>query len=148
MKRQLKTIYMPDDRHGLLETSASLNKNFRGNHSNSFDIKCSTIDKILKEINFKMCERLILKIDVESHEPEALEGAQNCISKFRPLIFIEILPDSDINYFYRWAYQNKYDHCALSPPNKVLKSRTIEGKLGLRDHLFLPEETSLEYWFT
>ena len=144
----IKTIYMPDDRHGLLETSASLNKEFRENHSDFFNIKCTTIDKIFQKINFELCERLVFKIDVESHEPEVLEGAQKCISKFRPLIFLEILPDSDINFFYKWAYQNNYNHCTLSPPNNVLKSRVIEGKLGSRDHLFYPEETSLHYWLT
>jgi FkbM family methyltransferase len=144
----IKTIYMPDDRHGLLETSASLNKNFRGNHSDSFNIKCTTIDKVLSQIQFKMHDKLVFKIDVESHEPEALEGAQACISKFRPLIFLEILPDSDINFFYKWAYQNNYNHCTLLSPNKAIKSRTIEGNLGLRDHLFYPEETSLEHWLS
>lgn len=144
----IKTIYMPDNSHGLLETSASLNKNFRSRHSDSFDIKCTTIDKILSKMNFEMCEKLVFKIDIESHEPEALEGAQECISKFRPLIFLEILPNSDINFFYKWAYQNNYNHCSLLPPNKVSKSSIIESKPGARDHLFFPDETSLKYWLT
>ena len=143
-----KTIYMPDSRHGLLETSASLNKNFRANHSDFVDIKCTTIDEILRQINLKMRTRLIFKIDVESHKPEVLKGTQECISKFRPLIFLEILPDSDINFFYKWAYLNNYNHCTLSPPNKAIESRTIQGALSLRDHLFFPEETSLKCWLT
>ena len=139
---------MPDDSHGLLETSASLNMNFRSNHSDSFSIKCTTIDEIISQIDIHKCERLIFKIDVESHEPEALEGAKQCISKFRPLIFLEILPDSDIDFFYRWAYQNNYNHCKITPPNKAVKTRFIEGKLGSRDHLFFPEETDLRHWLT
>lgn len=141
-----KTIYMPDNTHGLLETSASLNKNFRNSHSDSFNIKCTTLDEISNQLDLKACERLIFKIDVESHEPEVLEGSNECIAKFRPLIFVEILPGSDINFFYKWAYQNNYNHCTLSAPNKALKHRTIEGRLDLRDHLFFPEETSLQYW--
>ncbi|MDA7436229.1 FkbM family methyltransferase [Synechococcus sp. AH-601-B19] len=97
----VKTIYMPDDTHGLLETSASLNKNFRDSHSVSFNIQCTTLDEISNQLNLKACERLIFKIDAESHEPEVLEGSNECMAKFRPLIFLEILPGSDINLFYK-----------------------------------------------
>lgn len=142
-----KTIYMPHDGHGLIETSASLNKDFRNTHSDSFPVKCMTLDETVSANKNQSIDRLILKIDVESHEPEALKGSVKTIKKYRPLIFLEILPDSDINFFYEWAYRNHYNHCIIAPPNQVTPTREIIGSLKLRDHLFFPEETDLNYWF-
>lgn len=142
-----KTIYMPHEGHGLIETSASLNSDFRDIHSDSFPVKCMTLDETVSINKNQNIERLILKIDVESHEPEALKGALKTIKKYRPLIFLEILPDSDINFFYEWAYRNQYDHCIIAPPNQITPIREITGSLKLRDHLFFPEETDLNYWF-
>ena len=139
-------IYMPEDKHGLIETSASLNRSFRQNHSGEFKVTCKKLDSHLESYPLNDCQRLVIKIDVESLEPEVLVGAKATITKNRPLIFLEILPQTNLSFFYEWAYRNSYLHALLLPPNKISKTRTIEGSLTTRDHLFYPEEKPLQDW--
>jgi FkbM family methyltransferase len=139
-------IYMPDNRHGLIETSASLNRNFRQTHSGEFKVTCRTLDTHLKLHPLHDCRQLVIKIDVESLEPEVLSGSQATITNQRPLIFVEILPQSNHSFFYEWAYKNNYLHAILAPPNQINATRNIEGSLYFRDHLFYPEEKPLQDW--
>ena len=140
------TIYMPEDNHGLIETSASLNRKFRQSHSREFKVACQTLDKHLESHPLKESQQLVIKIDVESLEPEVLSGSQATINNQRPLIFVEILPQTNYSFFYEWAYKNQYSHAILCPPNQINPTRIIEGSLTLRDHLFYPEERPLKEW--
>ena len=52
-------------------------------------IKTKTIDTIIAQKNFKDLD-WIIKLDIEGHEMNAIEGAFNTIKKYNPLIIIEI----------------------------------------------------------
>ena len=142
-KNEISTIYMPEQGHGLIETSASLNKDFRSAHSAEFSIPCQTLDTFLREEAPSLANELVIKIDVESLEPQVLIGAQETISSKRPLIFLEILPNTNEKFFYEWAYRNNYAHATLQPPNNVIPNTTIEGSIKFRDHIFYPAEQAL-----
>ena len=142
-KNEISTIYMPEQGHGLIETSASLNKDFRSTHSAEFSVTCQTLDTFLKENTLSPANELVIKIDVESLEPQALIGAQKTICSKRPLIFLEILPNTNEKFFYEWAYKNNYAHATIQPPNQVIPSRIIEGSIKFRDHIFYPAEQTL-----
>lgn len=141
---EISTIYMPDQGHGLIETSASLNRDFRSAHSAEFSVNSQTLDTYLEENTTLSDSELVIKIDVESLEPQVLMGAQKTISTKRPLIFLEILPNTNEKFFYEWAYKNNYAHASIQPPNQVIPTTTIEGSLNFRDHIFYPAEKKLQ----
>ncbi len=54
-------------------------------------IKTITLDSFIKQHNIKKID--LMKIDVETHEPEVLEGFSEYIRIFKPSILIEILDE-------------------------------------------------------
>ena len=66
-----------------------------------------------------------LKIDVEGMEMEVLEGAKKLISKYRPIIFIEVWGKNKVNreLFKSWMKVNRYENvCRVSGPNFLIRS--------------------------
>jgi FkbM family methyltransferase len=59
---------------------------------NEYEVLVNSLDKYFK--NNKLLNVDLIKIDVELHEPEVLEGMVKTMELYRPIIFIEILlPD-------------------------------------------------------
>ena len=84
---------------------------------------------------------VFVKIDVESFEPQVLKGGKAFIDRFRPLMVIEILPDSDVQYFERFLINHSYTHLAMNPNNQLSDTKgVIQTSLHARDHLFVPTE--------
>lgn len=54
-------------------------------------IQTITLDTFIRENNIEKLD--LIKIDVETHEPQVLEGFSHYLSKFRPAMIIEILSD-------------------------------------------------------
>lgn len=71
--------------------SVTIGKNFNdpGVATQETEIETITLDDFIIENNISKID--LIKIDVESHEPEVLEGFKNNLAKFKPTIFIEIL---------------------------------------------------------
>ncbi len=55
------------------------------------EIKVARLDTFIERENIKRID--LLKIDVETHEPEVLEGMGKYLDEFRPAMLIEILND-------------------------------------------------------
>jgi FkbM family methyltransferase len=55
--------------------------------SNSVDVAAITLDKWIEENNITRLDGI--KVDVEAHEVEVIEGAQETLKKFHPLIALE-----------------------------------------------------------
>ena len=53
------------------------------------EIETITLNKFIKDNNIPRID--LMKIDVETHEPETLEGFSDYLSIFRPAMLIEIL---------------------------------------------------------
>lgn len=134
-------LFLPNNSHGLIETSASLNRNFRDNHSGIFKVAVSTLDQYFKElIDFDNPQKILMKIDVESLEPQVLKGGELFIKKLQPCIVVEILPGSDVAYFQDFAKNNNYTHFWLNSDNNIAPSgNIIQTSFEHRDHLFIPE---------
>lgn len=83
-------FYFPDDSHGLLETSASLNSDFRNRHSKVVDVETMRLDDFVRRHSQEPSPDLML-IDVEGHEREVLAGAEETLRDKQPALIIEIL---------------------------------------------------------
>jgi len=86
---QLK-FYVPTN-IGLIETSASLEPDFKNQHSDIIEVESSTLDDYLQAKGLEEYPISMIKIDVEGHEPAALEGALKTIQRRRiEAIFYEL----------------------------------------------------------
>mgnify|MGYP006273004795 CR=1 FL=1 len=139
------TLFLPDQGHGLVETSASLNPEFRAVHSGSLTVRLSTLDQHLADEPLAEDLALLIKLDVESLEPQVLQGAAQTIEQRRPAIVVEILPGSDLDFYGRWLQTHRYRHYQLLPPNQIVPADAISPSLQHRDHLLLPEEFALPF---
>jgi FkbM family methyltransferase len=88
-------IYDTDAKHTF---SVTVNKNMSDDLTQSFIetvIEIITLDSFIKENNIEKID--LIKIDVETHEPEVLEGFRENIQKFKPTLLIEILNNDIAN---------------------------------------------------
>lgn len=88
-------LYIPLQAHGLVETSSSLQHDFKTSHSGVERVAISTLDAEVPDT----VDVELIKIDVEGHELEVLEGALQTLARCRPLIMIELLDRADYAYF-------------------------------------------------
>jgi FkbM family methyltransferase len=141
------TLYMPDARHGLVETSASLNKDFRSHHSDAFEVRVTTLDRFAKEqVRQLEGQPLFMKIDVKTLEPQVLRGGARMIAQYRPIIAIEILPGNDTAFFEDFCLSHDYAHMWLRPDQDfAVAPGPIEASLQHRDHLLVPKEKLGKY---
>ena len=82
----LATLYLPDQAHGLLETSCSLEAEFKAPHQ-TIEVQKDCLDNI--ELPGPIS---LIKADIEGHELAFLEGARKTIARDRPYVFVEVLP--------------------------------------------------------
>lgn len=132
------TLYFPLADHGLVETSASLNADFRAQHAEQREVRVARLDAVLLDV-LPADLPLLIKIDVESREPEVLRGAANIVKRHRPAVVCELLPGCDEAFYAEFCREQGYVHYALDSGMPVLAPL---GELSEthRDHLFLPEE--------
>jgi FkbM family methyltransferase len=83
-------LYIPSGDHGFIESSASLEKDFR-EATETVTVATTTLDVYtadLRQVN-------VIKIDVESAEHLVLAGARETLRRHRPVVFCEILERAD-----------------------------------------------------
>ncbi|MGQ0739685.1 MAG: FkbM family methyltransferase [Bacteroidota bacterium] len=83
-------IYDTTDEHVL---SVTVNKNLHSplREVRKCEIETITLKPFVEENRLEGAD--LMKIDVETHEPEVLEGFEEYLKKFRPTLLIEILTD-------------------------------------------------------
>ncbi len=133
------TLFFPDNGHGLVETSASLNANFRAQHSEKRTVKVRRLDDVMQAEgwNVNVMHPYLLKLDVESHEPQVLTGASQLLNALRPALVCEILPGADMLFYAELMRTYGYAHYSLSRQG-LRFSEMIEASDVSRDHVFLP----------
>jgi FkbM family methyltransferase len=136
------TLYLPEAGHGLIETSASLNKDFRATHSAEFKVEVTTLDAFgAREAASLAGQQVLMKIDVETLEPQVIQGGLQFIAAHRPVIAIEILSGTEAGFFETFCAEHHYDHIWLRPDSAFqVTGSTIETSLQHRDHLLIPRE--------
>ena len=89
------TFYDVPDEH---QTSASLsfdklkNLSWYKGEIKEYEVDVISIKKFIEKNDIKKID--LIKIDVEMHEPEIIEGIGHYLEKFKPIIFIEVLSDT------------------------------------------------------
>lgn len=118
-------IYEPLDEHVY---SVTVNQNLRnsGTAVNKVDIETITLKTFI--LNEKLEKIDLIKMDVETHEFEALSGMAEYLEKFKPTILIEILNDEvalkienlvkNVNYL----FFNINEHDSVRRVNSLTKS--------------------------
>jgi FkbM family methyltransferase len=132
------TLYFPLAHHGLVETSASLNPQFRTQHAEQRQVRVARLDSVLLN-RLPAHVPLLVKIDVESREPAVLKGAPLLLKTARPALVCELLPGCDMAFFNSFCHEYNYTHFALdsgAPVECALQAASDTH----RDHLFLPAE--------
>lgn len=120
------TIFLPKADHGLIETGASLNREFQSEHNAEIDVDVRTVDQVSDGHQIDL-----IKIDVESLEEKVLTGAQRTIARCRPIISVEVLSDNDAlahwgsDIGYKFVTYGSHSHNQLLCPSERLEELPI-----------------------
>ena len=131
-------LYVPLQDHGLDETSCSLNGMFRAEHSQVIPVPVTTLDGYCRES--KIAKIDLLKIDVETHEPQVLRGADRVLREHRPLIFLEVLACADVAALNDLAGPASVRSDLPDRLTRLEICPAVEYRPGHINHLFCPPE--------
>ena len=131
------SLHVPDPTHGLVETSASLNHEFRDEGvTSAVDVSVSTLDIEL----VSRPERVgLVKIDVESTEYDVLVGGETMVKRDRPVIVLEVLPLGDLDGLERFRSEHSYVDIRLRP-NDVTVGDAVRFDAEAWNHVWAPAE--------
>tara|TARA_B110000285_G_C14892309_1_gene499109 strand:- start:44 stop:787 length:744 start_codon:yes stop_codon:yes gene_type:complete len=116
--------------------AASIHTNNTFDKFHSMKVEKKKLDDIIldKKIGF-------IKIDVEGHEKEVIEGAKNIIKKNRPVLLVEIEErhsknkvNDTINYINKFGYVSFY----LSE-NKLLETKNLSNDDKINNFIFISQ---------
>lgn len=149
-------LHFPDASHGLMETSASLNRAFKTEHAGVRKVPVKRLDAVLSDnVLWRGATRdtpVLVKIDVETHEPAVLQGASGWWQTVRPALVCEVLPGCDTQFFENFAQAHDYVHYALGSDggvdelvSHVVATERVTPSDTHRDHLFLPRSDAARW---
>ena len=135
-------LYLPDPSHGLLETSASLEAEFKNEHAGYQEVETRTLDSYSFDQPIS-----VVKIDVEGHEHAVIKGARRMLAEDRPVIFAEMLPGAKKHFFE--VSKLMADHSYVS--FRMRPTCLVETPIIIPDHLswnyaFVPQEMMPTLW--
>jgi FkbM family methyltransferase len=108
--------------------SVTVNKNLHSDSTSVNEVKINTLrlDEFIEQNKIDKID--IMKIDVETHEPEVLEGMGKYLNLFKPILLIEILNDNIANQIQKliadidYVYFNLNEKGDIKHVNKLSKS--------------------------
>lgn len=133
-------LWLPPAEHGLIETSSSLSPAFKETHSGSVTVSVTRLD----DHPVGRGRPSILKVDVESLEHVVLGGAGAVLRRFRPLVFLEVLPKGDITALEAIRREHGYTDIRLRPDGTVAGD-PVRFDEDAWNHLLVPDER-LAHW--
>ena len=140
-----EAIYYPKSKSHQEKSTASLNKNFfynkRYKEMGKETIQCTTLDKHFENNFHQKISKLVIKVDVEGHELQVLQGAQDLLRLHKPLVVCEV---SDTSEGW-WILLEKIDYCmyGLSSAGLIKMQKIDWGQYGFRDFLLVPQKSIL-----
>jgi FkbM family methyltransferase len=136
------TLHIPDPSHGLIETSASLEADFKRHtpSGSSLEIDVATLDSI--EIRSPVS---VIKADIEGHEHAFLEGAVETITRERPFVFIEVLDKAQRHRIRHLAREMSYIDFRLRPDMAIHDGGEVLFDAQAWNHALIPIERLLKF---
>ena len=125
------------------DASNSLNPNFRRTKGTR-PVEVSTLDRLyFEELARVTPSRVVIKVDVESHEVEALEGATAILTQIRPHVICEVLYNRTEKGLNRILREFDYTPHRFDGRDWI-PADFVEGdpSYTFRDWLFVPNETT------
>ncbi len=125
------------------QTSASLSpdklKNTKGFTGEIVEYKVETVrlDDYIE--NHKIDGIDLMKLDIELHEPEAIEGLGKYLAKFEPIIIIEILRDSVADQLNQLFELNNYLIFNLDSETKATQFESFKAIPNKWNYLVFPK---------
>ena len=131
-----RALYVPDQSHGLIETSASLVRDFKGDTGESYDVKTVRLDS-------QHADSLsvgVIKVDAESHDLEVLRGAEQMLTRDRPTVFLEVLCGADEIGLTEILQRCRYVDFVLRPDGIIKPANEVLHDTEAWNHMWLPAE--------
>jgi FkbM family methyltransferase len=128
--------------------STTLNKNFAEkifSTVNTYEIETRTLDGLM--LNYSVENSLLLiKVDVEQHEPYAIKGMLELIQNVRPIILIEILTQEIGDEIFSQIKNLNYDYFRIDEVKGLTKLATLDviQSSSNRNFLLAHAETNLQ----
>src|SRR5581483_297956 len=132
-------LYVPLDTHNLLETSASLNSQFRSAHSQVVPVTVITLDEYVAQRVAPGETISVVKIDVEGEEHAVLAGAAETVARHRPILIVEVLDRAAFSRFDQFCQAGNYLDVIVMPNRAVVDSAT-RFYPEMYNHWFVPAE--------
>jgi FkbM family methyltransferase len=86
-------LSLPVSQTQLIETAGSLNASLYEHALDHVVVPVTTLDEFVAELGAGPVD--LIKMDVETFEPQVLRGSRRMLTEHRPIIFLEILPAAD-----------------------------------------------------
>ncbi len=132
----MQTLYVPDDRHGLVETSASLSASFKSDISATRKVATRRLDTM----HLRGPRVGVIKVDAESHDLEVLQGAASLLRRDRPVVFLEVLLGANEAGLTDLLRQCRYKDVVLLPEGAASLTQSVTHDTRAWNHMWLPEE--------
>ncbi len=133
-------FYVPDDAHGLVETSASLRRDFKGEPAAVRPVASHRLDRVLLRSRWAARPISLIKIDVEGHEAAVLNGARWTIRLRRPVLFVEVLPNADLPWLNHFVRRRRYVDVKLGPGRLATPCDAVAHDPAAWNHALVPRE--------
>jgi len=119
--------------------SVTVNKNLWVNNKEpvKLNIKTITLKEYIEQNNITSID--LMKIDVETHEPEVMEGFSQYFERFRPILLIEILNDEAAQKLNNYFDVNKYNFYNIDEKAGIRKTTSLM-KSDFYNYLIVPKE--------
>lgn len=123
-----------------METSSSLDADFKEHHSSQVTVQTSTLDVVLKDAE----DVVLIKIDVEGHERQAFEGGEGVVRRNRPYVAIELLDRGDFGYFNDFVNRSDYLSYRLRA-HEAIQADEMRFDAAAWNHVLVPKEKNAEF---
>lgn len=128
----------PAQADGTVETSASLDPDFKGTIERVVQVEAHTLDGVWTAAGRPPVG--VVKIDVEGVEARVLAGAAGLLDGARPVVTIEVLPGAAVGALDEARARHRYADVTLSPVEAVVGRPQIAVDERAPNHLLVPQE--------